>query len=564
MATVAERSLDTIGNKSRKIRAGKKRRLTYHEWFAYQMKHNQKMSRLLLLPSPFWSALSGEDMDIVARTAKQLGNCSTVQFIGITPDKKEVVQDTYTCHSRFCEICANRRSKEVQKRMAGWYVDGATVMDGRGKLAGNRTREEVSRWMVSQVELQSALNRLPEDQPELSDVLQKILDDGEKELQHEAKPLYWHFITLTIPNIPHVWERDANGNAINWLDVKILQPWRKLWRASRAKKSGKASREKKSKHRKFLTAKRPKKDKKKKKNAKRGRKPIAGLSLFRMMLGYMGRLEITFNKKARTFHPHIHLLVVSQSRWIPRPLVLAAWQYYTSVQTRNVQVKKADPSTVGKELVKYVTKTADLEDDAEAAKELARALYGRRTLFTGGAMYGIRWSETVAQWEKERAYMKHEPTEGRHVRRTWNPKTNQWDYEILGDSQTFGPVKGIAARQRVVTLDGEITTQKYRNNALDRKDIGRTHGRPQSEEQRWRNVIVSETKAKFRRYWAQSPVEYAWEWLLVGVLSAIAAPVAGWEKGRYVTQTEHGTADHFDLNCEPCRLRLKPPEKEAK
>lgn len=538
MTAAAQRSLDTKGNKSR---VKENRRTEYDnsegrrwKWTGDQIRHNRALSSLLSQPYlfPLVGGLAQEDLDIVGRTAEQLAACSTVQFVGVTPDGREIVQDTYSCHSRFCSICAHQRSKKVQKRMNGWYVGGKTVLDGRGKMAGNRTKEEITQWMVSRVELLSAQNRLPESQTGLEEALGGLLLDGEAELEKQETDLHWHFITLTVPNIPHLFERDPEGLEVNWLDKMILEPWRKMWNASRQRRRAK-------------------------KNSKRKAR-IPGLDVIAALLGYMGRLEITYNRRTKEFHPHIHLLALSDRRWLPYDLILRAWQHFTSQETKVIDVRAADPATVGKELVKYVTKTADVAGDPNAAKELARALYGRRTLFTGGAMFGVRWSEEIAQWGQEMAYIRESPAEGHHVRRRWDPSTERFEYEILRQADSDDPIKSQLQRQRVTTGDGERATAKYRDTGLDRMKArtGRLNRHTDSESE-WKKMIMSDAKAKFQRYWAQPVIQYAYEWLLVGILSAIAAPAKGWELGTYRAETDLG--DTYHINCEegPCAPLLR-------
>lgn len=489
--TAAAAQLDTKGNKSRKIKSADR-----EQWLALHVRYNGKMGGLLSAAVPS-DKLDESDIHIVKKTAQALSLCSTIQWIGRLPDSGEIIQDTYSCHSRFCAVCNHWKSRAFQAKADTWVDDtGKTRVDGAGKLAGNRTNAEIGIWMASKIAILSYQNRLPEDDANLRHLLTQVTEAGDLEGTRYGIDLHWHFITLTIPNVSDLWK-----DGKNLIDEKILGPFRKLWATSR---------------RKYIL--------RKIKKGGKGRKPIVGMRLWAKIKGYFGKLEITYNKKTQTFHPHIHLLVVSEREFLPKSLILAAWQHYVGKDAQIIDVKKADPLTVGKELMKYVTKTADMADDPQAAAELVRASYRRRFVFSGGSCYGVKWSKEQAQAEQEKRLTQEQPIIGTHMKRKWNAEKQCYDYQILGAASRTNPIKSQLQRQRAPGLLGELLTGKYRQNELDRRTAqkGKTF-KPESPNGTWEQNLRAWARAKIDAYWKQNPVSYVVEWILTWALNAIAS-----------------------------------------
>ncbi|WP_157782346.1 protein rep [Sulfobacillus thermosulfidooxidans] len=493
--------LDTKGINSRKTR---KNKLERDMWMKEHISRNQRLSKDLMAVKGHPN-LTEEDLFVVHRIGKTIGSCSSNQWLAISQDGTYQIQDTLSCHTRFCGICAAYKTRQFRHKQRQWIVGDRTVLDGRGKLAGNRSDDEIGRWMVAQIELKSAQNRLPSSQDGLTKLLNQVLESGELERQKIEKKLNWYFITLTIPNIPHIWERQ-NGKDI--LDNAILKPWRKLWATSRKKFQY-------TDHR------------------RTGRKAIPGMRIWRNIRGYFGRLEITWNQRSKTFHPHLHLLVFTEAAWLPKDLVRATWQHYVSKRAQIIDVRRANPTTIPNELVKYVTKTIDVQDAPEALAEIVRALYRRRTILTGGAAYGVRWSKEQEDDEKERQFSEawgeakegKPPIRGLWVRRVWDDEKQTWRYTVVGHGDIMQP----RARLRKLTADGELLTPYYRDTWAFRYNVRKTRTfKPSDDPRTWRKLLEREAKEKMRKYWKQNPVNWLWEWLFTGLLSIVAAPKEGW------------------------------------
>lgn len=126
-------------------------------------------------------------------------------------------------------------------------------------------------------------------------------------------------------------------------------------------------------------------------------------------LGFVRSLEITYNKKMNTYHPHIHVLIhttnklyagrnyLSKNDYIKLWCELLNLDYKPSINIK--QFKPKDVSKVGKELAeicKYSVKPSDYiyVNDEELTKKvtevLDRDLMGRRLLSYGGTIRQAR------------------------------------------------------------------------------------------------------------------------------------------------------------------------------
>jgi len=126
-------------------------------------------------------------------------------------------------------------------------------------------------------------------------------------------------------------------------------------------------------------------------------------------LGFVRSLEITYNKKTNTYHPHIHILIHTTSKlyagrnYLSKQDYIRLWRellcldYDPSVNIK--QFKPKDVNRVGKELAeicKYSVKPSDYIyiDDEELTKKvtevLDKYLAGRRLLSYGGTIRKAR------------------------------------------------------------------------------------------------------------------------------------------------------------------------------
>jgi len=512
----AEGRLDTTTIKSRKI-PGRDARI------GEAMTENRRLASLLLDGEiPEWLE---EDQGIVRRVGQRLKLCNGEQFVGITKDKRVIVQDTYHCMNRWCKICGGNRSRAWQRKIAGWLdpETGAVWMDGNGKLAGDRGQEEIMSDLSAKLSHIAVMHGGVPGKPasvETAQTLQDKLDEIEQravgEMHKHRETLYWHLVTFTIPNIPHVWayRLDEEGKRIGYspLDAALLHPFRKMLLAAkktRRKKAGKPS--------------------------NRGRKPVVGLRMIGKWRGYIAVLEITYNRRAQTFHPHLHVLVLTTSRWLPKSLLLAAWRHYAGPEVTQVDARRADPRTVGRELIKYMTKTKTIQN-RKPAKEIARALYRRRAIWTGGAAYGVKYSAWARIANQEDRLQRPASDSGWHVKRQWNTERQQWEYQIVGRATSDSPIRTQEDRLvgRKPGWDGELLPDALLQHAVDRRYTrSRSTFRPSDDPmrlERWDRKAQSERHRMMYSLYRKNDrtfVIYEWILLLVQTKFAELLPVVG-------------------------------------
>lgn len=123
------------------------------------------------------------------------------------------------------------------------------------------------------------------------------------------------------------------------------------------------------------------------------------------LIGYLKAVEITYNAKENTYHPHLHcIFAVKQgyftgAGYIKKSNYQGLWRqalkldYEPIVHVENI---KNGTSKAVAEVAKYPTKTADLlsiEDKKQAAKAVAllhRTLKGRRLITFGGVFAQVK------------------------------------------------------------------------------------------------------------------------------------------------------------------------------
>lgn len=113
----------------------------------------------------------------------------------------------------------------------------------------------------------------------------------------------------------------------------------------------------------------------------------------------MTTLEVTYNPKARSWHPHLHVLL--ESPYIDQDELAATWLALTgdsdivwieSVQRQAAERHAGDLEATLRELLKYAAKPhpAFLDyDDPAVLAELLVALRGRHLMATAGKLYGL-------------------------------------------------------------------------------------------------------------------------------------------------------------------------------
>jgi hypothetical protein len=114
--------------------------------------------------------------------------------------------------------------------------------------------------------------------------------------------------------------------------------------------------------------------------------------------GALAVLEITFNERESTWHPHIN--VVADSPFIEKADLDAAWFRSTEGKGRITWIERADHKTVF-ELIKYVTKLADFVHIPEAVEWFLNATHGKRFIRTYGSLYGIKLEQPDSEESEE-------------------------------------------------------------------------------------------------------------------------------------------------------------------
>lgn len=110
--------------------------------------------------------------------------------------------------------------------------------------------------------------------------------------------------------------------------------------------------------------------------------------------GYLRKLEVTYNKKTNTYHPHLHILIsvtssyFNSGNYVKRDIWLKNWQdvmqddSITQVDVRRLKDKNIDKSIL--ELTKYVAKDNDYLINTDVFKNFYTALKGKRMYSFGG------------------------------------------------------------------------------------------------------------------------------------------------------------------------------------
>lgn len=145
----------------------------------------------------------------------------------------------------------------------------------------------------------------------------------------------------------------------------------------------------------------------------------------RSVLGWFRTLEITYNRKDRTYHPHFHVLLAVRSSYFKKHYIkharwLALWQEAMrdlSIQFVNIKAVKPNQRIEGNhplagaaaEVGKYATKPGNYirktsqggyEADPDVVAVLDRALKHRRLTAYGGAFRDIRKELELVDVEK--------------------------------------------------------------------------------------------------------------------------------------------------------------------
>lgn len=441
-------------------------RRDYDAWVGQGIEANRKLSARLRVRAGS-QYLNEADYALLDAVAARLGGCHAEEWVQRDLEGKTWLASTSRCMIRFCPICAAKRTQKFQDRMGHWYQEGQWWVDGNGKLRGNRDIEEIGEAAAADLALSEALH--------LEDEIAAMLEKADREAEHHQIRLSSHLITLTIPNIPHVWDYAAPQP--NLLDLFLIEPFRRMmasakrWRLKEGRRTPhqshsratmrRAMQRSRRAGRKTWSWKRP-----------RGRRYVLGLSVIAAIRGYARVVEITVNRRNKTYHPHLHILTLGDRGYIPKGIIRHLWRHYTeNPAITQVNIKKADPATIGKELVKYLTKINDIRDGA-MLQEIIRATYRRRMIQMGGIMFGPKFSRY--QYEKARAKrlaQKPIATKGMHIKRRWDARTHTYIETVFRRVDKDLPIKTGEQWQipLVQTPEGEIVSRFGRDQFLARQ-----------------------------------------------------------------------------------------------
>ncbi|HEV2379542.1 MAG TPA: protein rep [Terriglobia bacterium] len=104
--------------------------------------------------------------------------------------------------------------------------------------------------------------------------------------------------------------------------------------------------------------------------------------------GALAALEVTFNEKTLTWHPHLNILI--EGKFIDQDVLAAAWRKAARDEGLILPfIEKADAGTA-KELVKYITKLVEFVHIPEAVGAFIDATKRARFLRTYGCLYGLK------------------------------------------------------------------------------------------------------------------------------------------------------------------------------
>ena len=135
------------------------------------------------------------------------------------------------------------------------------------------------------------------------------------------------------------------------------------------------------------------------------------------LLGYMKAIEITYNVKDDTYHPHIHCILAMKptyfkgGNYMKYEDIQALWQkcmnidYAPQVNVRAIKAGNSTPKAIA-ELAKYPTKIATVlsvpaDKQDEVLYTLATAIKGRRLITFGGLFKDIKAELGLTDVEKD-------------------------------------------------------------------------------------------------------------------------------------------------------------------
>lgn len=289
-----------------------------------------------------------ENMDLWS-DAVALRRCGQYYQVGQRADGDEVIEAVYLCHNRLCPNCRVVRAEAWKEKITQWLAQGVMRLDGRGYFfdpdAAKKLRKLDYRvWDIS--------TRRGLDEAEKFAALLRIISTYEKAMEihkfinqvgltpvsasAQAQKLYPLFITLTIPNVPHL----LNADGTSKIRELIFEPLRKMRETARRRPNSQAGR------------------------------------FWRHIKGGIWTFEVTHNAARQDFHPHVHMLVLSDVPFLHREALKKMWSHYTGTTVRQIDIRRAEKDRPLGDLVKYIAKPLK-NHQGPAWREIARATKDR-------------------------------------------------------------------------------------------------------------------------------------------------------------------------------------------
>ena len=114
--------------------------------------------------------------------------------------------------------------------------------------------------------------------------------------------------------------------------------------------------------------------------------------LWRLVRGAVVVLEITFNRKHRTWHPHLN--VIFDGPFLSHSELVRVWRNSTQGRGEVVWIERAEGDGTALEIFKYITKLSDIAADPEAVMNFLAATRKVRFLRTYGSLYRLPVEES--------------------------------------------------------------------------------------------------------------------------------------------------------------------------
>jgi hypothetical protein len=437
--------------------------------------------------------------------AHDMRRCSTRVLYGASPGvDKPIIEAIYHCRRAACQVCRGERQEMWQRRIGEMVApDMRYTLDGNGDLYGD-TR--ILRWRhrIERLEHRLAHARDEEHRADIQRALTRLYQRLDRARRPEERTLYPYLITLTVQNPEHVWngpkdfsllwERDAESPEdrlrarVAALDREIaaqeaLIAARRYHRGIRALRQG--LRDLREQRRAVLAeldiARQPNQLDALLWHPWRRAREYARLHpdsewgrTWSHVRGGLWVTEVTFNARARTFHPHIHMLVLADVPYLANQRddndanVWSALLQPFFTRPMNVHINRIppeqwqrDPQAVVREVTKYLTKPEKDERGKTvrssgipdwAYREIVLAQAGRRLINTFGV---FRMPEPA--WDPNGGDAPTGPlTVGMHYMREWRRLARQ--YEVVAAFPASPEFPIIGAGQR---LAGDADLGRY-------------------------------------------------------------------------------------------------------